>query len=150
MGPSHEHVESKIFEKIQIHILTRAGLHFTLCLEIPCTYMKLFWMSKQDNLMWAAYVCISTNNLSSYCVLIDERMSASDKELPVIIGGVTSFGFLTRHRSLEDLASFRSHLTWIHVTCSFLKVSNVSESQGIASWLVGTLNWMVVFLWIGW
>ena len=92
----------------------------------------------------------STNNLLWYHGLIDSRMSASDKELPVIIGGVTSFGFLTRHRSLEDLASFRSHLTWIHVTCSFLKVSNVSESQGIASWLVGTLNWMVVFLWIGW
>ena len=37
MGLSHEHAESKILEKIQIYILIRAELHFTLCLEIPCT-----------------------------------------------------------------------------------------------------------------
>ena len=36
MGVSHEHAESKILEKIQIYILTRAELLFTLCLEIPC------------------------------------------------------------------------------------------------------------------
>ena len=36
MGLSHEHAESKILEKIQIYILTRAELLFTLCIEIPC------------------------------------------------------------------------------------------------------------------
>ena len=38
MGLSHEHAESKILEKIQIYILTRAELLFTLCLEIPCNW----------------------------------------------------------------------------------------------------------------
>ena len=41
MGLSHEHVESKILEKIQIYILTRAELLFTLCLEIPCSLESL-------------------------------------------------------------------------------------------------------------
>ena len=37
MELSHEHVGPKILAKIQIYILTRAELLFTLCLEIPCT-----------------------------------------------------------------------------------------------------------------
>jgi hypothetical protein len=37
MGLSHEHVEPKILAKIQIYILPRAELLFTLCSEIPCT-----------------------------------------------------------------------------------------------------------------
>ena len=42
MGLSHECAESKILEKIQIYILTRAELLFTLCSEIPCnTYTEL-------------------------------------------------------------------------------------------------------------
>ena len=36
MGLSHEHAGSKILAKIQIYILTRAELLFTLCPEIPC------------------------------------------------------------------------------------------------------------------
>ena len=35
MGLSHEHVGPKILEKVQIYILTRAELLFTLCSEIP-------------------------------------------------------------------------------------------------------------------
>ena len=30
------------------------------------------------------YTCNSMNNLSSYCGLIDSRMSASEKDLPVL------------------------------------------------------------------
>ena len=37
MGLSLEHAEYKILEKIQIYIITRAELLFTLCLEIPCS-----------------------------------------------------------------------------------------------------------------
>ena len=37
MGLSHEHAGPKILAKIQIYILTRAELLFTLCYEIPCT-----------------------------------------------------------------------------------------------------------------
>ena len=37
MPLSHEHIESKTPEKIQIYILTRAELLITLCNEIPCT-----------------------------------------------------------------------------------------------------------------
>ena len=36
MDLSHEHVGSKMLEKIKIYILTRAELLFTLCYEIPC------------------------------------------------------------------------------------------------------------------
>ena len=36
MGLSHKHVGPKILAKIQIYILTRAELLFTLCPEIPC------------------------------------------------------------------------------------------------------------------
>ena len=39
MGLSHEHVGPKILAKIQIYILTRAELLFTLCSEIPCIRM---------------------------------------------------------------------------------------------------------------
>ena len=42
MGLSHEHAESKILEKIQIYILTRAELLFTLCYEIPCIW---YWLA---------------------------------------------------------------------------------------------------------
>ena len=42
MGLSHEHAESKILEKIQIYILTRAELLFTLCLETPCSTICLW------------------------------------------------------------------------------------------------------------
>ena len=38
MSLSHEHVGSKILAKIEIYILTRAELLFTLCYEIPCIY----------------------------------------------------------------------------------------------------------------
>ena len=37
MGLSHGHAEYKILEKIQIYILTRAELLFTLCSEITCS-----------------------------------------------------------------------------------------------------------------
>ena len=38
MGPTNEHVGSKILAKIKIYILTRAGLLFQVCYEIPCNY----------------------------------------------------------------------------------------------------------------
>ena len=41
MGLSHEHVGPKILAKIQIYILTRAELLFTLCSETPCTYRNI-------------------------------------------------------------------------------------------------------------
>ena len=36
MALSHEHIESKISEKIKIYILSRAKLLCSLCHEIPC------------------------------------------------------------------------------------------------------------------
>ena len=39
MPLSHEHVGSKILEKIKMYTLTRAKLLFNLCYEIPCTTM---------------------------------------------------------------------------------------------------------------
>ena len=44
MGLTNEHVEPKILAKIKIYVLTRAGLLFTLCYEIPC---KLHSQSSQ-------------------------------------------------------------------------------------------------------
>ena len=63
-----------------------------------CTYMKLFWMSKQTQ----KTICVqnmfltcselgifiywtrnSMNNLASYCGLVEAKMRASDKYLPV-------------------------------------------------------------------
>ena len=41
MGVSQEHIEPLILAKIQIYILTRAELLFTLCSEIPCTWQVL-------------------------------------------------------------------------------------------------------------
>ena len=60
-----------------------------------CMYIKLFWMSKQKQIWFTKHVITelvvflyctpnSSNNLSSYFGLIDARMSASDKNLPVI------------------------------------------------------------------
>ena len=37
MPLSHEHVGSKILEKIKMYTLTRAELLFNLCYEIPCS-----------------------------------------------------------------------------------------------------------------
>ena len=37
MPLSHEHVGSRILEKIKIYILARAELLFNLCYEIPCS-----------------------------------------------------------------------------------------------------------------
>ena len=59
-----------------------------------CSVHKLFWMSKQKNNLCKQHVmslefsckywtCNSMNNLSSYCGLVDARVSASDKDLPV-------------------------------------------------------------------
>ena len=36
MGPTNEHVGTKILAKIKIYVLIRAELLFTLCYEIPC------------------------------------------------------------------------------------------------------------------
>ena len=44
MGLTNEHVGPKILAKIKIYVLTRAELLFTLCYEIPCTYLN----SKKD------------------------------------------------------------------------------------------------------
>ena len=41
MALSHEHIESKISEKIKIYILSRAKLLCSLCHEIPCIRKNL-------------------------------------------------------------------------------------------------------------
>ena len=46
MPLTHEHVGSKIVEKIKIYILTRAELLLNLCYEIPCT-LKLILLYKK-------------------------------------------------------------------------------------------------------
>ena len=45
MGLSNKQVGLKLLAKIQIYILTRAELLFTLCSEIPCNCKK-WWYSK--------------------------------------------------------------------------------------------------------
>jgi hypothetical protein len=45
MGVSQEDIGSLILAKIQIYILTRAELLFTLCSEIPCKYKIMFMHS---------------------------------------------------------------------------------------------------------
>ena len=45
-GVSQKHIEPLILTKIQINILTRAELLYTLCYEVPCTlYLDLDIMS---------------------------------------------------------------------------------------------------------
>ena len=48
-----------------------------------CCVHKLFWMLKSisvHNMFWA---CNSMNNMSSYCGLVDAKIRASDKDLPL-------------------------------------------------------------------
>ena len=56
-----------------------------------CCVHELFWMSKQKqticlhNMFWAfSFHGNSMNNLLSYCGLVDARISASEKDLPVM------------------------------------------------------------------
>ena len=58
-----------------------------------CCVHKLFWMSKQKKIMYTScselFVFMyrtgkSMNNLLSYCGLVDARIRASNKDLPVL------------------------------------------------------------------
>ena len=70
-----------------------------------CCVQKLFWMSETISVhnmfspgLSLEFSCIETcnsmNNLSSYCGLVDAKIRASDKDLPVIAGkiGTCLFG----------------------------------------------------------
>ena len=70
MGVSHEQAESKIFEKIQIYILTRAELLFTLCFETP---LSLACHSTTANIITVSFqsekeINITSNMVKSYSV----------------------------------------------------------------------------------
>ena len=58
-----------------------------------CCVHKLFWMSKSisvhsmfspcsELVIFTYWTCNSTNNMSSYCGLVDAKIRASDKDLP--------------------------------------------------------------------
>ena len=61
-----------------------------------CCVQKLFWMSETISVhnmfssrfelgIFMYWTCNSTNNLSSYCGLVDARIRASDQDLPLKI-----------------------------------------------------------------
>ena len=70
MWLSHEHVGHKILAKIQIYILTRAELLFTLCFETP---LSLACHSTTANIITVSFqsekeINITSNMVKSYSV----------------------------------------------------------------------------------
>ena len=67
-------------------------LFFLQNMEGTCCVQKLFWMSETISVhnirfelgIFMYWTCNSMNNLSSYCGLVDAKIRASDKELPVL------------------------------------------------------------------
>ena len=57
-----------------------------LFIDLPVQYMKITSSEHGENMLCAKIVLnvkTKTKNLSSYCGLVDARISASDKDLPV-------------------------------------------------------------------
>ena len=50
------------------------------------------------------------NNLLSYCGLVDEKMSASEKDLPVLQSIYTQLSFLIKIRSMFSAAHTFGHI----------------------------------------
>ena len=85
--PCMEHV-------LQVNLCQK--LFFLENMGRTCCVQKLFWMSKTISVhnmfspcseLWIFmyWTCNSMNNLLSYCGLVDAKIRASDKDLPVIL-----------------------------------------------------------------
>ena len=73
MGLSHELVGPKILAKIQIYILTRVELLFTLCSEIPCNCWK------RITVLWSGYLIFINVGKSFYLItFVHEATIISD------------------------------------------------------------------------
>jgi hypothetical protein len=86
LASTNPQYEKRLFIELQVQNM-----------KIASSEHKLFWMSKQKtiyvhNMFWACselaifvyWTRNSTNNLSSYCGLVDAKIRASDKDLPVL------------------------------------------------------------------
>ena len=77
---------------VQVNLCQK--LFFLQNMGRTCRVQKLFWMSKTISVhnmfspgseleVFLYWTCNSMNNLSSYCGLVDAKIRASDKDLPV-------------------------------------------------------------------
>ena len=77
---------------IQVNLCQK--LFFLENMGRTCCVQKLFWMSKTISVhnmfspcselgIFTYWTCDSMNNMSSYCGLVDAKITASDKDLPV-------------------------------------------------------------------
>ena len=71
MGLSHGHVGPNILAKIQIYILTKAELLFTLCSEIPCISNRKYTLIKSTfNLIFNLLIFLYLGNKTASIRLI--------------------------------------------------------------------------------
>ena len=86
-----------------------------------CFVHKMFWMSKSINVhnmfspcselgLFTYWTCNSMNTMSSYCGLVDAKIRASDKDLPVL-----KYGFCTKSLRKDETLT-RWTLFWAYLS----------------------------------
>ena len=91
-----------LYKYLQIHVNLCQRLLFLQNIGRTCCVHKLFWMSKSISVhnmlspcselgIFMYWTCNSMKNMSSYCGLVDAKIRASDKDLPVQLTLVANF-----------------------------------------------------------
>ena len=108
LASTNPQYDKRLFIELQAQYMKIANSEHGENMGRTCYLYKLFWVSKQKiiwvlttyihNMFWTCselatfmyWACNSMNNLLSYCGLVNARMNASEKDLPVFRSGLLS------------------------------------------------------------
>ena len=81
LASTNPQYDKRLFVGLPVqYIKTTSSEHVV---HINCAFVLTFRMIYEHNMLWACKSGKSMNNLLSYCGLVDARIGASEKDLPV-------------------------------------------------------------------